>query len=109
LFSEELSRLLLEHEHSRVLSFEVAMKRKDGTVYSAEAKIQAMEVDGRLQFVAIISDITEHLALLSEQEQEHEFVQEVIDAVADSVMVINNDYSLQLVNKAPGKGLIMTK
>ena len=105
LFSEELSHLLVEHESSRALSFEVAMKRKDGTVYSAEAKIQAIEVDGRLQFVAIIRDITEHLALLSEQEQEHEFVQEVIDAVADSVMVINNDYSLQLVNKAARKGL----
>ena len=105
LFSEKLASLLVEHDSSKILSFEVAIKRKDDTVYLAEAKIQAMEIDGRLQFVAIMRDITEQLALLSEREQQHEFVQEVIDGVADSVMVINKDYSLQLVNKAAKKGL----
>jgi len=105
LFSEELASLLAEHESYRTLSFEATMKRKDGSIYPAETKIQAMEVDGRIQFVAIMRDITEHLALLSEQEQEHEFVQEVIDGVADGVMVINKDYSLQLINKAARKGL----
>ncbi|MEA1987989.1 MAG: diguanylate cyclase, partial [Pseudomonadota bacterium] len=105
LFSEELASLLAEHESSRTLSFEATMKRKDGSIYPAETKVQAMEVDGRLQFVAIIRDITEHLALLSQQEQQHEFVQEVIDGVADSVMVINKDYSLQLINKAAKKCL----
>ncbi|MEA1988220.1 MAG: diguanylate cyclase [Pseudomonadota bacterium] len=104
-FSTELASLLVDYESSRTLSFETAMKRKDGTVYPAETKVQAMELDGRLQFVAIIRDITRHLALLSEQEQEHEFVQEVIDGVADSVMVINKDYSLQLINKAAKKCL----
>lgn len=105
LFNEMLSVLLDDFNATQTISFEASMKRKDGTVYPAEAKIQAMDIDGRLQFVAIIRDLTEHLALLAEKEQEHEFVQEVIDGVADSVMVINADYSLQLVNKAAKEGM----
>lgn len=105
-FSANLAILLDDLDPSKTLTFETTLKRKNGTVYSVEAKIQAMEVDGRIQFVAVIRDITEHLALLAEKEQEHAFVQEVIDTVADSVMVINQDYSVQLANKAARKNLL---
>jgi len=108
-FAEDLALLLNDYDPSKTITFEATLKRHDGTVYPAEAKIQAMEVDGRLQFVAVIRDITEHLALLAEKEQEHEFVQEVIDGVADSVMVINQDYTLQLANKAAQKNLLHSR
>lgn len=109
IFSHELARLLDEFDPTNTITFEATMKRKDDSVYPGEVKIQTMEVDGRLQFVTVVRDITEHLELLAEKERENEFVQEVIDGVADSVMVINSDYTLKLANRAARKKLFNSK
>jgi len=99
-FVEKLTQLIETENPVQSIAFETTMQRKDGTVYPAEAKVQAMDVDGRLQFVAVIHDISEHLALLEEQAQRHEFIQNVIDGISNTVVMIDRDYNLQMMNRA---------
>lgn len=99
-FGKELAPLMETYDPTQVVRFETTMQRRDGSNYPVQAKIQAMEVDGRLQFVAVLRDISEHVALIAEKERQNSFVEEVIDGVADQVVVVNPDYSLGLMNRA---------
>lgn len=105
---------LLEPKHSssfndssqlQTVCFETQMRRKDGSTYPAEARVQTMEVDGRLQFVAMIRDVSQQKALQYQKEEDHRFIQSVIDSVADSIMVIDKDYNITTMNQAAQKKL----
>ncbi|MEW8505957.1 MAG: EAL domain-containing protein [Candidatus Thiodiazotropha sp.] len=56
--------------------------------------------DGRLVRMEIATDITERI--LAEQRilAEHQFMQSIIDGVADPIMVVDRDYNIKLMNKA---------
>ena len=49
---------LLEKREKQVI-FETIHRRKDGSEYAVEARLQLMEIDGKEQFVAITLDISE--------------------------------------------------
>ena len=83
--------------------FETTHHDKNGIIYPVDVKIQLLELDGKQQYVAVVRDISERKVLQAQREEEHRFVQEVIDGVAESVMVIHADYSLALMNSAAKK------
>ena len=99
-FTDLLTSLLVKNEAATTVSFETLLKRKDGTIYPGEVKLQSMEVDGRMQFVAMVRDITKQKRLQAQKEEEQHFVQSVIDGVVDSVMVIDKNYNVTTMNKA---------
>ncbi|MDG6778873.1 diguanylate cyclase [Thiomicrorhabdus sp. zzn3] len=80
--------------------FETVFCPKNGPCYPVDVRVQMLEVSDRLQYVAVVRDISEHKELEKEREKEHQFVQDVVDGIADAVMVINADYSIRLMNKA---------
>ena len=105
LFGKELAPLMETYDPAHVVRFETTMQHLDGSYYPVQAKIQAMEIDGRLQFVAVLRDISEHVALLAEKERQNSLVEEVIDGVANQVVVVNPGYSLGLMNRAAKRAL----
>lgn len=74
--------------------------RKNGSKYPVEVKIQKIEVLKEIKYVAVVRDMSEHFELQMEQAKKYDFVQSVIDGIAESVMVINEDYTVELMNKA---------
>ncbi|BCN92347.1 hypothetical protein THMIRHAM_01320 [Thiomicrorhabdus immobilis] len=78
-------------------------QRKDGSLYPVEVKIQSIDVLGETKYAAVVRDMSELYALQEEQQKKFEFVQNVIDGIAESVMVINQDYTVELMNEAARK------
>lgn len=64
----------LYSETIKQLVFETVYRRKDGTTYKVEARLQLMKIDEKEQIVAFVSDITERKKL---QEDLHQKVQEL--------------------------------
>lgn len=83
--------------------FETVFCPKNGLCYPVDVRVQMLEVSDRLQYVAVVRDISERKRLEEEREKEHQFVQDVVDGIADEIMVINADYSVRLMNKAARK------
>ncbi|MEW8326950.1 MAG: EAL domain-containing protein [Candidatus Thiodiazotropha sp.] len=56
--------------------------------------------DGRLVRMEIATDITERVMAQQRILAEHQFLQSIIDGVADPIMVVDMDYNIKLMNKA---------
>lgn len=102
-FKTLLAPLLDADNPQSDVMFETMHCDKDGHIYPVDVKIQLLELDGRQQYVAVVRNISERKVLQAQREEEHRFVQEVIDGVAESVMVINADYTLALMNNTVKK------
>lgn len=102
-FKTLLEPLLDSDNPQSNVMFETTHRDKDGLTYPVDVKIQLLELDGKQQYVAVVRDISERKVLQAQREEEYRFVQEVIDGVAESVMVINADYTLALMNNAAKK------
>ncbi len=61
---------LLTHELEQ-LAFETIHKRKDGSIYNVDIRLQLMNFDGKEKFVAIINDISKRIKAVQEKEQFH--------------------------------------
>ena len=99
-FKEKLANLDASNQKNEFVEFEAIMKRKDGSEYCADVKIQRVYIDGHAHFFAIVHDVSNRKYLEEQREKEHQFVQTVIDGVADSIMVIQPDYTVSMMNKA---------
>ena len=106
---KEVDRDLLErflkplHVHEspqKNVVFETVSFRRDGSAYPVEARVQLLEIDGRMDYVAVVHDISERKAIRQQREDKFHFVQEVIDGIGESVMVIEQDYTVTLMNNA---------
>ncbi len=82
------------------VTFETTHFHPDGSIFPVEVNIQLLEIEGLLQYVAVLRDISERRALQAERESQHAFVQRVLDGLADEVMVIHADYSLEWMNQS---------
>ncbi|MBV2106772.1 MAG: EAL domain-containing protein [Candidatus Thiodiazotropha sp. (ex Ctena orbiculata)] len=56
--------------------------------------------DGRLVRMEIATDITERVMAQQRILAEHQFLQSIIDGVADPIMVVDREYNIKLMNKA---------
>ncbi|MES9992095.1 MAG: EAL domain-containing protein [Candidatus Thiodiazotropha sp.] len=56
--------------------------------------------DGRLVRMQIATDITDRVMAQQRILAEHQFLQSIIDGVADPIMVVDRDYNIKLMNKA---------
>ncbi len=61
-----------------------------------------------IRIVGVISDITEQYAAKEELYIEHQLLQTMIDGIDYSVMMINPDYTVKLMNKAAREGIDTT-
>ncbi len=80
--------------------FETLQKRADGSFYPADISVKLLEIDGQLQYVSVVRDISDIKALQYEREQQHAYVQRMLDGLSNEVMVIRPDYSLEWMNQA---------
>jgi diguanylate cyclase (GGDEF)-like protein/PAS domain S-box-containing protein len=80
---------------------ELINRKKDGTCYHEFAAISPIFAeDGEIiNFVAVKLDISAQKKAEQEKEKAHAFLQMVIDAVPEAIMVIGNDYRIKLMNK----------
>ncbi len=56
--------------------------------------------DGRLVRMQIAKDITKRVKAEQQMRSEHQFLQTIIDAVADPILVVDIDYEIKLMNRA---------
>ncbi|MCU7845794.1 MAG: EAL domain-containing protein [Candidatus Thiodiazotropha sp. (ex Monitilora ramsayi)] len=63
--------------------------------------------DGRLVRMEIATDITHRVQAEQCVRAEHQFLQTIIDGVADPIMVVDMDYSVKLMNKAAEETPVM--
>jgi diguanylate cyclase (GGDEF)-like protein/PAS domain S-box-containing protein len=80
--------------------FETIQRRADGSCYPADISVKLLDIDGQLQYVSEVRDISDLKALEHEREQHHTYVQSVLDGLSNEVMVIRTDYSLEWMNQA---------
>ena len=64
-----------------------------------------MVVGGRKLLCSVIHDISERRLFQSELTRKNEFLQTVIDGVADPILVISTDYRLLMINQAAAETL----
>jgi diguanylate cyclase (GGDEF)-like protein/PAS domain S-box-containing protein len=82
-------------------SIEYRIKKEDGTyIWVLEIVNIKKAIDGTvLQTYGVLVDITEQKEAQNALKKEKEFISSVIDAINDSIMVIDMDYSVRLMNK----------
>jgi diguanylate cyclase (GGDEF)-like protein len=56
--------------------------------------------DGRLVRIQIAKDITHRVKAEQQIRGEHQFLQTIIDSVADPILVVDTDYEIKLMNRA---------
>jgi diguanylate cyclase (GGDEF)-like protein/PAS domain S-box-containing protein len=80
---------------------ELINRKKDGSIYHEFAAISPVldESGAIINYVAVKLDISAQKEAEQEKEKAHAFLQRVIDAVPEGIMVIGPDYRIQLMNK----------
>jgi PAS domain S-box-containing protein len=81
------------------ISFESDHRRKDGSTYLMEVRLQLMQADYPV-FMAIIRDITERKRIEHELSGQKEFLRQVIDADPSLIFVKDIEGRLLLANQA---------
>ena len=73
-------------------------KRKDGSIIDVQITSNGIELDGKRYVYASARDITERLNAEKELQKQHDFLQKIIDSLSNSVMVIDKNYNITLMN-----------
>lgn len=86
---------------------ELINRKKDGGLYHEFAAISPVldESGAIINFVAVKLDITAQKEAEEGKEKVHAFLQMVIDAVPEGIMVIGRDYRIKLMNKVIRDGI----
>jgi diguanylate cyclase (GGDEF)-like protein/PAS domain S-box-containing protein len=99
-FKQLIAPLNRQNSPLNRVTFETIQKRADGSSYPADISVKLLDIDGQLQYVSVVRDISEIKALQHKSEQQHAYVQNVLDGLSNEVMVIRPDYSLEWMNQA---------
>jgi len=88
-------------------SMEYRMIKSDGSLIWVNdvVTVEKDENSCPISLYGIIVDITEKKETQLALEKEHNYLQSVIDSIPDSVMLINENYTIDLMNKAARKNL----
>lgn len=94
-----------------VVHTEQRLKRKNGEVFPSEITTSFfIGNDGEIsQVIAIVRDITARKEAEEKIKESHEFLQTIIDGVAESIMVIDKDYNVTLMNETAQANIDDTK
>jgi len=88
---------LLENT-SENISFSTQHQRKDKTLYDVDVYLQKSFFEGNDAYVAIIIDTTKRKKAELSLKKQHSYLQTIIDSVYDPIMVIKEDYTVELMN-----------
>jgi diguanylate cyclase (GGDEF)-like protein/PAS domain S-box-containing protein len=95
----EIARILGTVNETAGLSMEFSVRRKDGSEIAVEIAISAAKVAGRLEFIAIMRDITERKTA----EQKLQFVNTLLgtqmEASPDGILVVDADWTMVSCNR----------
>ncbi len=80
-------------------NFQLTHRLADGTERLVEVHSSPIQVAGRSLLCSIVHDISARKAAEAELNQRNQFLQSVIDAVADPIMVITTDYRVIKMNR----------
>ncbi len=72
--------------------------KKDGSIIDVEVSGTVALMGGRPAIIGTIRDITEQIKRDEEREAARRFLQLVLDAISDQIMVIRPDYRIELIN-----------
>lgn len=93
---EEIIRPLREGQ-SEIVRFRTRHRRRDGSLYPVEVKLQLMD-GGRPVFVAIIEDITDREAALAAAEAARRQLEAAVDALEDGFVYYDAEDRLVMAN-----------
>jgi diguanylate cyclase (GGDEF)-like protein/PAS domain S-box-containing protein len=86
--------------HSRSMTFSVT-GLKGKKVWLETHAVPIMDTDGRvIEHLGLTQDVTDRLQMEMQLFEEREFLQTVIDSISDSVLVIDKDLHIQLMNQS---------
>ena len=92
-------------QEEQYVQFQTVHRRKDTTEYNVDIYVQSSIYEGHNAYVAIILDITKRKKIELELEEQHKYLQSIIDGVDDPIMVIKEDYSVEVMNEKIKKSL----
>ena len=78
-------------------------KRKDGSLVDVQITSNGMEIDGKRYVYASARDITERLNAEKKLQEQHDFLQKIIDSLSNGIMVVDKNYNVTLMNKISQK------
>jgi sigma-B regulation protein RsbU (phosphoserine phosphatase) len=79
---------------------EIAGRRKDGTIFPAEAGISKLELDGQILFTAFFRDITERKRMEAEIANQLSFIRSLVDTMPNPLFVKGVDTRFITFNTA---------
>lgn len=80
----------------RGVIFEAVHRRKDGTTFSAETSLRAIDVDGNKFYQGIIRDVTERMR----SEEAQKLAAQVFDACNEGIVITDANNDIVSVNRA---------
>ena len=84
---------------NRRFEFEAHHRAKDGEVFPVEIYASYLAVGGDEHYIAFVRDISQQRRIEGRLRRSREFLQSVIDAIPDSVMVLDTDRRVVLANE----------
>jgi len=79
---------------------EIFGRRKDGTIFPAEAGISKLELDGNIIFTTFFRDITVRKRLEANIADQLSFISSLIDSIPNPIFVIDTDHRYRLFNRS---------
>ncbi len=96
---QEISAYLSLVDDGEEHKFEFVHRLADGRYCDVEVFCGPLVVGGRKLLCSVIHDISERRQFQSELTEKNEFLQTIIDGVADPILVISTDYQLLMMNQ----------
>ncbi len=98
----EVLKFLNEPNHARSMDNrrEIVGRRKDGTIFPAEAGISKLELDGQLIFTTFFRDITERKRMEAEIANQLAFIRKLVDTIPNPIFALGPDHRYLLLNQA---------
>ncbi|MFM8445710.1 MAG: PAS domain S-box protein [Methylococcus sp.] len=96
---EELRMLVPELAQGRRV-FETRHRRRDGSVFDVEISATGVDLEGQRYLFASSRDITQRRVLEQNLQESREFLQRLLDSMAEGLYVINPDGICTFVNQA---------
>ncbi len=101
----ELSAKICGVNNGEEHKFEFVHRLADGSQREVEVFSGPLMVGGRKLLCSVIHDISERHQFQAELTRKNEFLQAVIDGVADPILVISTDYRLLMINQVAAETL----
>jgi len=96
----DMTKTALEKGYHR---FEWVYRKADGKDFPVEVSLTPITYQGKTMLHCVLRDLTEKERAAAKLRRSQEFLQSIIDALPDAMMVIGRDYRIALANQAARK------